>query len=169
MTCGLRSSPRKSWAGGGIPDSWTRRNQAHFLRVLRWENRSARVRRSAPPPHEPCFRQSASDTSTGATCGDAIVAASPQISPPSLGWFGVAGKQFHAGCWVEWRKGHGRIARSGMDRHKTRRCAVGLKRRERNDALSLGKKRCAVGSHLLMGLLRFFPGSWRPFLPLSLA
>jgi hypothetical protein len=29
-----------------------------------------------------------------------------------------------------------------------RRCAVGLKRRKRNDALSLGKKRCAVGTHL---------------------
>src|SRR5262249_4795935 len=26
---------------------------------------------------------------------------------------------------------------------------VGLKRRKRNDALSLGKKRCAVGAHLL--------------------
>jgi len=36
-----------------------------------------------------------------------------------------------------------------MGRHKTRRCAVGLKRRKRNDALSLGKKRCAVGSQLM--------------------
>jgi len=79
---------------------------------------------------------------------DAIVAASPQISLPSDGWLGVAGEQFPAGCEVEWRKGHGRIARSGMGRHKTRRCAVGLKRRKRNDALSLGKKRCAVGSQL---------------------
>src|SRR5262249_37154476 len=35
-----------------------------------------------------------------------------------------------------------------MGRHKTRRCAVGLKRRKRNDALSLGKKRCAVGSQV---------------------
>jgi hypothetical protein len=79
---------------------------------------------------------------------DAIVAASPRISSPSDGWFGVAGEQCHAGCEVEWRKGHGRIARSGMGRHRTRRCAVGLKRRKRNDALSLGKKRCAVGSQI---------------------
>jgi hypothetical protein len=35
-----------------------------------------------------------------------------------------------------------------MGRHNTPRCAVGLKLRERNDALSLGKKRYAVGSHL---------------------
>jgi len=47
---------------------------------------------------------------------------------------------------VEWRKGRGRIARSGRGRHQTRRCAVGRKRRKRNDALSLGKERCAVGS-----------------------
>ena len=32
---------------------------------------------------------------------DAIVAASPRISSPSDGWFGVAGEQFHAGCEVE--------------------------------------------------------------------
>ena len=38
---------------------------------------------------------------------------------------------------MEWRKGHGRIARSGIDRHKTRRSAVGLKRRKRNDAPSV--------------------------------
>src|SRR5262249_55336819 len=56
---------------------------------------------------------------------DTIVAASPRISLPSDGWFGVAGEQFPAGCEAEWRKGHGRIARSGMGRHKTRRCAVG--------------------------------------------
>jgi hypothetical protein len=55
---------------------------------------------------------------------------------------------------VEWRKGHGSIARSGMGRHKTRRCAVGLKRRKRNDALSLGKKRCAVGSQLALDVIR---------------
>src|SRR5262249_29911638 len=42
------------------------------------------------------FCQSASDTSTGATCGDAIVAASPRISPPSDG-FGVATGQSTAG------------------------------------------------------------------------
>src|SRR5262249_37558338 len=38
------------------------------------------------------------NTSTGGTCGDAIVAASPRISSPSDGWFGVANEQFHAGC-----------------------------------------------------------------------
>src|SRR5262249_32346231 len=56
---------------------------------------------------------------------DAIVAASPRITLPSDGWLGVAGEQFPAGCEVEWRKGHGRIARGGMGRHKMRRCAVG--------------------------------------------
>jgi hypothetical protein len=29
---------------------------------------------------------------------DAIVAASPRISSPSDGWFGVAGEQFRPGC-----------------------------------------------------------------------
>jgi hypothetical protein len=40
----------------------------------------------------------ASVPSTGGTCGDAIVAASPRISSPSDGWFGVANGQSHAGC-----------------------------------------------------------------------
>jgi hypothetical protein len=42
----------------------------------------------------------ASATSTGGTCGDAIVAASPRIGSPSGGWFGVASKAGR-GVWVE--------------------------------------------------------------------
>src|SRR5262249_22473182 len=41
--------------------------------------------RSGPPPHATQIRQSAPDTSTGGTCGDAIVVASSQISSPSKG------------------------------------------------------------------------------------
>jgi hypothetical protein len=58
-------------------------------------------------------------TSPAGTCGDAIVATSPRISSPPDGWFGIAGEQFYAGCWVEWRERHGWIARSGLGRRKS--------------------------------------------------
>jgi len=51
------------------------------------------ARRSSALPRGSQFRQSVAATSTGGTCGDAIVAASPRISSPSEGWFGVGGEQ----------------------------------------------------------------------------
>jgi hypothetical protein len=53
--------------------------------------------RSATPRHGWHFGQTASATSTGGTCGNAIVAASSRISSPSDGRFGVADGQSHAG------------------------------------------------------------------------
>jgi len=56
-----------------------------------------------------------------------------------------AGVVLHTG---KGRKGIRGFVRAGARRHKAKRCAVGPKRRKRNDALSVKTKRCAVGSHV---------------------